>query len=173
MHFFNPDAFVFLWAVPLLVILFWVSQGGWRHRLGRLGNFETLRSKLMPRYRPAEWRMRTFYLVMVFLFAALALARPQWGDEKKKIMRKGVDVIFHVASLFRYSASWEDLHAVNVVGAQNLCRAALAAGVSQLVLISSAGVYGVPSSLPVTEDDSPNPSNPFTPILIHELSGTL
>jgi nucleoside-diphosphate-sugar epimerase len=72
-----------------------------------------------------------------------------------------VDVIFHAASLFRYSASWEDLFAVNVEGTTNLCKAALTAGVSKFVLISSAGVYGVPQSLPVGENDSPNPSNAY------------
>ncbi len=74
---------------------------------------------------------------------------------------KGVDVILHVASLFRYSASWEDLYAVNVEGTQNLCHAAIAAGVSKLVLISTAGVYGVPQSLPVSERAPTSPSNNY------------
>jgi dihydroflavonol-4-reductase len=74
---------------------------------------------------------------------------------------KGVDAIFHVASLFRYSASWSDLYAVNVEGTINLCQAAIAAGVSKFVLISSAGVYGVPTSLPVSESDPTNPSNDY------------
>ena len=74
---------------------------------------------------------------------------------------EGVEVIFHVASLFRYSASWDELYAVNVEGSTNLCRAALEAGVSKLVLISTAGVYGVPESLPVDEGDPTNPSNAY------------
>ncbi|MFW9935113.1 MAG: NAD-dependent epimerase/dehydratase family protein [Candidatus Thorarchaeota archaeon] len=74
---------------------------------------------------------------------------------------KGVDVIFHVASLFRYSASWADLYAVNVEGTRNLCQAAIAAGVSKFVLISSAGVYGLSTSLPVSETDPTNPSNDY------------
>ncbi len=72
---------------------------------------------------------------------------------------EGVDVVFHTASLFRYSASWEDLYSVNVEGTKNLCRAALAANVSKFMLISSAGVYGIPHSLPVREEDPANPSN--------------
>jgi len=32
--------------------------------------------------------------MLVFLFSILALARPQWGEEKKKVERKGVDIIF-------------------------------------------------------------------------------
>ncbi len=73
----------------------------------------------------------------------------------------GVDVIVHVASLFRYSASWEDLYAVNVEGTKHLCKAAVEAGVSKLLLISSAGVYGVPTALPVSEEDPVNPSNAY------------
>ncbi|MFX1581665.1 MAG: NAD-dependent epimerase/dehydratase family protein [Promethearchaeota archaeon] len=74
---------------------------------------------------------------------------------------KGVDVIFHAASLFRYSAPWDELYGVNVEGTKNLCQAAVKAGVSKVVLISSAGVYGVPQSLPVSEDDLVNPSNAY------------
>ncbi len=73
----------------------------------------------------------------------------------------GIDVIVHVASLFRYSSSWDDLYAVNVEGTKHLCQAAVEAGVSKLVLISSAGVYGVPGSLPVSEDNPVNPSNAY------------
>ena len=72
---------------------------------------------------------------------------------------KGIDVIFHVASLFRYSASWEDLSAVNIEGTRNLCRAALKSKVTKFVLISSAGVYGVPRAIPVYEEAALNPSN--------------
>jgi nucleoside-diphosphate-sugar epimerase len=74
---------------------------------------------------------------------------------------KDVDVIFHVASLFRYSASWDDLSAVNIEGTRNLCRAALKSKVTKLVLISSAGVYGVPHAIPVSEEDDVNPSNSY------------
>lgn len=74
---------------------------------------------------------------------------------------KGVDFIFHAASLFRYSASWDNLSAVNVEGTRNLCSVAMKAKVSKFVLISSAGVYGIPCSIPVREEDSLHPSNPY------------
>ena len=32
--------------------------------------------------------------MFVFFFSTLALARPQWGEEKRKVERKGVDLIF-------------------------------------------------------------------------------
>lgn len=72
---------------------------------------------------------------------------------------QGVDVIYHTASLFRYSAPWEDLSTVNVEGTRHLCQAAIKAGVSKIALISSAGVYGVHRSLPIREDTPKHPSN--------------
>jgi nucleoside-diphosphate-sugar epimerase len=74
---------------------------------------------------------------------------------------KGVDVVYHVASLFRYSASQEDLDAINVEGTRKLCHAAREAGVAHLVLISSSGIYGRPQHLPVREDDPKHPSNGY------------
>jgi dihydroflavonol-4-reductase len=74
---------------------------------------------------------------------------------------RGVKVVYHAAALFRYSAEWDDLYAVNVEGTQHLCQTAINAGVSRLMLMSSAGVYGIPSTSPVREDDPKNPSNPY------------
>ncbi len=93
MQFFSPEAFLFLWAVPGLLFLFWISQQLWRKRLAQFAEFETVRNKLMPAYDPKERTLRLGHLILIFLFAALALARPQWGEAKKKIERKGVDLI--------------------------------------------------------------------------------
>ncbi len=77
-----------------------------------------------------------------------------------KVIR-GINVIYHPAALFRYSAKWDDLFTVNVKGTHHLCHAAIKAGVSKLLLLSSAGVYGVPRSLPIREDDPKQPVNPY------------
>lgn len=69
---------------------------------------------------------------------------------------KGVDYVFHPASLFDYAASWEALEKVNVQGARNLCEALLEEGkLKRMVHWSTAGVYGVPdpSRQPTKEDD--------------------
>jgi dihydroflavonol-4-reductase len=81
-------------------------------------------------------------------------------DSLRRVVQ-GVDIIYHTASLFRYSAAWNDLYAVNVEGTCNLIHAASDAEVSKLVLISSSGVYGFPHSLPVREEDPKCPSNPY------------
>ena len=44
---------------------------------------------------------------------------------------QGVDLIYHTASLFRYSAAWQDLYEVNVEGTLNLALAASEAEVSK------------------------------------------
>ncbi len=81
-------------------------------------------------------------------------------DSLRQVVQ-GVDVIYHAASLFRYSASWEDLCAVNVDGTRNLVAAAIEAGTSKLVLISSSGVYGASRSLPIREEEPKRPSNAY------------
>ncbi len=72
-----------------------------------------------------------------------------------------VDVIYHTAALFRYSADWDDLYAVNVEGTQHLCQAAIDAKASTFLLLSSAGVYGPPQHIPVREADPKHPTNAY------------
>ncbi|MDP3920834.1 MAG: tetratricopeptide repeat protein [Candidatus Omnitrophota bacterium] len=96
MQFFRPDAFLVLWALPLIAGLFIVAARLRSARLKKFGDLETIEPKLIAGYRKSQFHMRAIYLLLVFLFATLALARPQWGDEKRKIERKGVDVIFMI-----------------------------------------------------------------------------
>jgi nucleoside-diphosphate-sugar epimerase len=51
----------------------------------------------------------------------------------------------------------EDYHAVNVTGTENVCRAALAAGVRRFVHVSSWTVYGMALGEPVPEGYPPKP----------------
>lgn len=93
MQFFAPEAFIFLWSLPALALLFWISRRIWTTRLANFAETETVRNKLMPAYDPQERYTRLAYLLLVFIFATLALARPQWGEAKKRIERKGIDLI--------------------------------------------------------------------------------
>lgn len=96
MQFFKPEYFTYLWLVPAVFILFVMSRKLWQKRLARLIQDKDLLQKLLPGYRNAEWLARTFLVTFAVLFMVLALARPQWGDEKKSLQRKGVDLIFMV-----------------------------------------------------------------------------
>jgi nucleoside-diphosphate-sugar epimerase len=66
----------------------------------------------------------------------------------------GVDAVFHVAGIHDYSTPDEVIFAVNVKAVENLCDAALRAGVRRFVHVSSVGVYGFGwrSGVPVRED---------------------
>ncbi|MHA2314501.1 MAG: NAD-dependent epimerase/dehydratase family protein [Candidatus Hermodarchaeia archaeon] len=74
---------------------------------------------------------------------------------------RGVKVVYHAGALFKYSANWDDLYTVNVEGTRHLCQTAINAGVSRLMLVSSAGIYGIPRTSPVREDDPKDPVNPY------------
>jgi nucleoside-diphosphate-sugar epimerase len=70
---------------------------------------------------------------------------------------QGVDGVLHLAAMMDVWRPLEDYNAVNVTGTRNVCSAALAAGASRLVHMSSSSVYGVALGGPVDE------SFPLTP----------
>jgi len=64
---------------------------------------------------------------------------------------RGIQGVFHLAARIGAWHPMRDYHATNVVGTENVCQAALSAGVSRVVHISSAMVYDLASGRPVTE----------------------
>jgi nucleoside-diphosphate-sugar epimerase len=56
---------------------------------------------------------------------------------------RGVDTVFHLAALQGRWVPMEEYYRVNVTGTENVCRAALAAGVRRLAHVSSWTIYGV------------------------------
>lgn len=67
----------------------------------------------------------------------------------------GVDSVIHVAGIHDYSTPDKVIYAVNVKAVENLCDAAVKAGVNRFMHVSSVGVYGYSSNPgnPVKEDD--------------------
>jgi nucleoside-diphosphate-sugar epimerase len=70
----------------------------------------------------------------------------------------GVDKIYNLAGMMGQWRPYQDYYDVNVTGAENVCNASLAAGVSRLVHISSWTVYGM--GVPYTA----NEDTPFKPL---------
>jgi nucleoside-diphosphate-sugar epimerase len=64
----------------------------------------------------------------------------------------GVEAVLHLAGMMGVWRPIADYHAVNVLGTENVCRAALAAGVRRLVHVSSWTVYGMALGTPARED---------------------
>jgi nucleoside-diphosphate-sugar epimerase len=71
---------------------------------------------------------------------------------------EGVDVFVHAAAVrHRYGVDESQYRASNVDLVERALRAAAAARIGRFVLVSSVGVYGFPSKLPVTE------AHPYAP----------
>jgi nucleoside-diphosphate-sugar epimerase len=66
---------------------------------------------------------------------------------------RGAEGLFHLAAMLGAWGALQTYSDVNVVGTANVCRAALDAGVSRVVHISSAMVYDLASPAPAAEDD--------------------
>ena len=70
-----------------------------------------------------------------------------------------VDTVFHLAAMQGLWLPIEEYHKVNVTGTENVCRAALKAGVRRVVHVSSWTIYGMDRGWPLTEDVLPAPRN--------------
>ncbi len=64
----------------------------------------------------------------------------------------GAQVVVHLAAMMDVWRPLADYRAVNVAGTENVCRAALAAGVVRFVHVSSSSVYGMGRARSVDED---------------------
>lgn len=65
----------------------------------------------------------------------------------------GADAVVHLVADTRPWGPRQHSYAVNVLGTENICRAALKAGVSRLVHVSTFMVYDTAVRRPLTEDD--------------------
>ena len=61
-----------------------------------------------------------------------------------KTASQGIDRVYHCAALAADWGAWETFHAANVEGVRNLLKAAMEAGVSKFIHVSTTDVYGHP-----------------------------
>jgi UDP-glucose 4-epimerase len=96
---------------------------------------------------------------------SLAFRAVDIGTGDLKPLLEGVDTLVHLAALVVPVPDEDVMARVNVEGTRRLLEAAAATGVSKVVLVSSASVYGAwpDNPLPITEDAPlrPNPSFAF------------
>ncbi len=95
MQFYQPAHLQFLWLIPIVIALFYFAAKRKKKILAGLGNLQTLRL-LTSFHSESKLKWKSFLLVTALIFLVVALAQPQWGEEKKKIKRKGIDLIFLV-----------------------------------------------------------------------------
>lgn len=75
----------------------------------------------------------------------------------------GVDVVVHLAAMNDTECANDPAlaHAINVEGTQNLLESGLEAGVSRIIYLSTAQVYGSPPIGTITEATIPNPRHSY------------
>ena len=84
------------------------------------------------------------------------------SDEPFEKFVRGMDVVFHVAAMFRETEHGEKVYQqVNCDGGLKLCRASAAVGVDRLVHCSTVGVYGDVREIPCKETSPINPNNHY------------
>jgi nucleoside-diphosphate-sugar epimerase len=84
---------------------------------------------------------------------------------------QGTEAVVNLAGMMGLWKPLDDYRAVNVTGAENVCRAAMAAGADRVVHISSWTVYGMDVGQPCREDF---PISPFQePYAISKAEGDL
>ena len=77
---------------------------------------------------------------------------------------EGMDAILHAATLHKPhvgSHSRQDFVDTNVTGTLNLLDGMREAGVGRLVFSSTCATYGQPDRVPIREDESTTPTNPY------------
>jgi GDP-4-dehydro-6-deoxy-D-mannose reductase len=89
------------------------------------------------------------------------------GAEVREVLRAArPDAVYHLAALSHVGQSWdapETVFRINAVGAVNVLRACIDAGVERVLVAGSADVYGVvgPEDLPLTEESPIRPVTPY------------
>jgi GDP-4-dehydro-6-deoxy-D-mannose reductase len=87
--------------------------------------------------------------------------------EVRQVLRSArPDAVYHLAALSHIGESWdapETVFRINAVGALNVLRACIDAGVERVLVAGSADVYGAvgPEDLPLTEESPIRPVTPY------------
>ena len=83
------------------------------------------------------------------------------GAQEARQLCAGADVLVHAAAALPARGDAAEIRSVGVEGTATLLAAAAEAGVRRVIFVSSAVVYGLPESLPVTEGAWTAPIEPY------------
>lgn len=95
MQFYNARLLHLLWLIPALAVAGTALAGRERRRTADFAQPATWK-RISLTHWPQRRTLRFAFFLSALALLLLALARPQWGDEKRKVERRGIDVIFVV-----------------------------------------------------------------------------
>jgi UDP-glucose 4-epimerase len=119
-----------------------------------IDNFSNSQQESLERVKEITGKDLTFYCVDILSKTDLRLI----------FQKHSIDGVIHFAGLKSVGESVSEplrYYQNNVVGTLNLCEVMAENGVKNLVFSSSATVYGIPKHVPIPEDSSLMPVNPY------------
>ena len=66
---------------------------------------------------------------------------------------KNIDIIYHCIAKVPVTKNKKEFYLINNLGTENLLKAAIENNVKKVIYISSSAVFGIPSNLPIREND--------------------
>ena len=95
MQFLRIEMFFLIWALPILVLIFWGGMKKRRRILGEYAGGKGLKQISSESSQKRRW-VKTGLLMAALLFSIVALAGPRYGHTWREIQRRGVDLILAI-----------------------------------------------------------------------------
>ncbi len=90
-RFAHPEYLYALYAVPLIVLLFWYLSRNRRKLLGKFAR-KDLQKLLMSNYSWVKSSLKLGIIILVFILLVVAAANPQVGTRMEEVKQTGIDV---------------------------------------------------------------------------------
>jgi Ca-activated chloride channel family protein len=90
-RFAHPEYLYALYAVPLLVLLFWYMLRNRRKLLGKFAH-KGIQRLLLPNYSRVKSSVKFGIIILVFILLVIAAANPQVGTKMEEVKQSGIDV---------------------------------------------------------------------------------
>ncbi len=95
MQFIHPAWFHGFWLIGALVLFFVFAEERKRKLIGRFGEWRTVKFLISGHSDTKSWLKKSL-LIFCLSLMVFTLTQPQWGQEKKQLQRKGLDILFLV-----------------------------------------------------------------------------
>ena len=90
-RFAHPEYLFALYAVPLIVLLFWYLTRNRRKLLGKFAR-KDVQKLLLPNYSGLKSSVKFGILILVYIFLVVAVSNPQVGTRMEEVKQSGIDV---------------------------------------------------------------------------------
>jgi Ca-activated chloride channel family protein len=95
MQFYHSEWLYGLWSIPLVILFFWWT-GKKKNKMTHLFAREPMYKMLSRSHSVGKEKIKKGAVLVVLGLLFIALAQPQWGEEKKEVKRRGIEAIFLV-----------------------------------------------------------------------------